>query len=501
MLDLKKRIISIEEVLILVLSVVIGVGFYGNYIQTHYSVDAYNNAMIKYEDFPNLFFQEGRYTSYLVSKILYMIGGIIPVKDQELVISLCILIFSFTTLLTYIFIKSQIDIKPLIGKVILFLSICSLYFNPFFSDWYQFIDVVICFSTGLFLAIIAGGIVGTKEKLDAKTIGLSIFILTLSLGAYQVLGAYYFIISLILVYINFTKRQDKRLMPYIVKIFIIGSIYGIAAIINVVVTKLISMSSRAEIQINVLKNIKQIIVEQPSIWVTNLGTMPKYVFIFTVMVFIVMLLTIIIKKDIKLLIPTVIIMTIIYVSIFIPHFMLKECWISHRTITALMGLPGIISIFILVTLNPNCDTNKKILVGITALLIGITLIFCIQTQKVSIGLFKTNEIDKTEITFMIREIHTYEEHTGKVVSNISFTSDKYITYGYKGLVTSKDLNIRAMAKSWARASSIKFITGREFNTVKMPDNIYNKYFKDKDWNKFDKDQIVIIEDTAYIAIY
>ena len=56
------------------------------------------------------------------------------------------------------------------------------------------------------------------------------------------------------------------------------------------------------------------------------------------------------------------------------------------------------------------------------------------------------------------------------------------------------LTTRSMFEAW---------WGRHFDDAKgVPSDIYEEYFADKNWDYFDvNEQLVIVDDTAYICVY
>ena len=49
---------------------------------------------------------------------------------------------------------------------------------------------------------------------------------------------------------------------------------------------------------------------------------------------------------------------------------------------------------------------------------------------------------------------------------------------------------------WCNVDTINYYTNRNLQKVQMEPEIYNTYFKDKDWNKLDREQFVFEGDTV-----
>ena len=60
---------------------------------------------------------------------------------------------------------------------------------------------------------------------------------------------------------------------------------------------------------------------------------------------------------------------------------------------------------------------------------------------------------------------------------------------------------RALMIWWCNVYTINYYTNRNLQKVQMKPEIYNTYFKDKDWEKLEKDQFVFEGDTMYYCVY
>ena len=98
----------------------------------------------------------------------------------------------------------------------------------------------------------------------------------------------------------------------------------------------------------------------------------------------------------------------------------------------------------------------------------------------------------------------YEKENNIEVKKVAIGHDINPTYGYYGNVNYilYDTNLRALVVSWADIYAINYYTGRDLIKVEMDEEIYNEYFKDKDWTYFDPaEQMVFYNDTLYLMVY
>ena len=111
-----------------------------------------------------------------------------------------------------------------------------------------------------------------------------------------------------------------------------------------------------------------------------------------------------------------------------------------------------------------------------------------------------NEMDKEEALQVNEYILEYEKNNNIEVKNIAFTYDKNIIWNYN-LIFNTSYTSRALMVWWCNIDALNYYTGRKLETVQMDEDIYNTYFKDKDWDKLDKEQFVFKGDTVFYCVY
>lgn len=115
--------------------------------------------------------------------------------------------------------------------------------------------------------------------------------------------------------------------------------------------------------------------------------------------------------------------------------------------------------------------------------------------------FVSNALDEAYINMLYTEIMKYEAETGIEVTRLAVMKDAYSPSSYEQIsYVSGQINERTIDA--VPVSIIQVVTGRQLEKVDMPAEIRDKYFKDKDWESFDLDeQLVIEDDTAYWCIF
>ena len=133
--------------------------------------------------------------------------------------------------------------------------------------------------------------------------------------------------------------------------------------------------------------------------------------------------------------------------------------------------------------------------------IGYLLVQMLFSNFVVTNHFVSNTLDKVYVHMMYQEILKYEEETGIVVTKISFYSDDHAPDNYEEVnYHVHQINERSLGT--VTNSLINVVTGRSFQKIGYQEEIYNQYFKGKDWDYLDlSQQLVIIDDTAYWCIF
>ena len=492
-----------EECLILFFSFIISLLFYGNYIFPHYASDTYLNIvnMNNMDNTPinnwNLFGMEdikmGRW-GFAVLLYILPIFKIVPINNSQ--ISSIISILFFTISLFYF--MNKFRKKYFINKISIiecFIIAIPLFMNPLYSDWFQFPEVTPYFSFGLMLVTISSI---ELFLCDNKRIYNYIFIL-LSLFAvsiYQVVLNIFLILSIIFIlfrYINETLDFKTSLRKLILSLII----YVFSLIIQLYLIK--HYGHNARIKNDLLTNFLVVLKYQPFLWtMMHLGSKNYILILTTILVFINIMSSYLYQKFLfkKFFLNSLLFISVIFI-IFSIHIA-SEAWFSHRSIVFFYAIPSILTIVNIL----NFDKKKNYLYLI--LIISITLLdflYLYKTNSFAIDTFKNNAMDLQITKQISNKIIEYEQKNNIMVNKSSFKNDLNITWAYPSIFSLYDMNLRAWTVPWSKNAMLELNMNRKFEEIDMPNNIYNEYFKDKDWSTFSEEQVVIIGDTVYIMIY
>lgn len=158
----------------------------------------------------------------------------------------------------------------------------------------------------------------------------------------------------------------------------------------------------------------------------------------------------------------------------------------------IQGMLAVITFFI-------CEKRESDILIIAC--VSYILVHFIFSQFIVANRFVSNTLDKVYTNMVYQEILEYEERTGIKVTGLSvvedtFTTDYYDEVGYK----SYQINEKALGT--VTNSLLTVVSGRSFERISMPDEIYEKYFEGKNWDYFDiTEQLIIRENIAYWCVF
>ena len=117
-------------------------------------------------------------------------------------------------------------------------------------------------------------------------------------------------------------------------------------------------------------------------------------------------------------------------------------------------------------------------------------------NQIEIDHYNMNYEDKINSLKIGEKIKEYEDITGNKITKIAIYKDKFESYTYKDIIAIKDINITAFYPDWSIIDMINY-----YNNLKLEETEKNKEieqeFLEKDWNDFNYEQIIFIEDTLH----
>lgn len=467
--------------------------FFGTLIKMEYATDTYvvfensSISMVKH------FLSSGRFITaiaYITTKVLHL--G----KNATYLLSYFTAIIC-TSIAVY-------KLEKIFNKDIKFGIISSItsiliIINLFSIELYLFIEKGILMMSVLFSVLAFEHMVKHFEG-NKKSIILVIIYMFLANFAYQ--GTVGLFVAISLLYI---VKHTKDYKSFVMNTIKTALCYGIPALVNYIIVRFVFANARISGSNNIVLSIKKVIISTQDMIISTYNIIPKYLFI---VVFIALLFFIVYSiindkssKKYKLWLLFGIIFVVIgnlVVTVF-PQLLqaTESIWFVPRSTYTFASLIGILVVYLF--MNTTIKANfKKVLV---IMLIGYMIIQYIGFQNIIRDRYITNYMDSYEIMQIRQKIDFYEKETGNTITKISFYYGDERKYSYPNLYVDHDTNIRAEYPDWSRLNSINYFLSRNLEEVEKSNEIYENYFKDKKWNFYSDEQIILVEDTIHLYIY
>lgn len=468
--------------------VIIGLVYCG-LLHIHYATDTYNNI---YNLNTNWQLSVGRYSIYIL-QTLFNLLGISLIKYQQIFMLLSIFILSVSLICMFELIKRININKEVNGRVIwlsLLLSIINVYILELFLfpeySFYNSLGILTCICSICYLF---------KNKMLSYF--FSFIFLVISLGFYQENISIFVISSLFLI-------LQKREITY-KNIFKIGCIVSLSAIFNIITQKLLSAMGIIDYAArdttfgikNIIDNIKIILSNQKDILITNSSLLIPGIFVISLFILLLLVFIVDMDKNKINIIQLIFVMCISYISVYAPHYIAENVWLSPRTIYPLYFFVGFLGIYL-------ANSARKIYINITSVILIVLLGVNIWSiQGIILDHFSTNKIDQEYAFNIYMEIKSYEEKTGITIENIATINDMVPSWKNHFIrYYSHNVNERAFINDWSDVSLLNYVSSRNFKKIEMDPLVYKKYFEGKDWNYYNpQEQLYFDGSTLYWCKY
>lgn len=471
------------------------------FLYPHYAVDSYSHMIVKYEEFSLIKSESGRPLSDSIITLTDMLGiELVKYQVMYTLLSIIGIAIAITMLVNLTIEMKKFDREN--TKIVAALCVVwsLVFFNIFSSEMFVFSFMMP--AVALAYLSITSSVCCIIKKNSLKNYFIAYILLSISLFMYQALAPLY--MALIIIFTGYKFREEK-FYRIIFKLIPPTLVYGLSCITNLIYIKLVTPAGeRFNSTIDYVKNFHEIIDWQEDIWVNSYYLMHKYVWLLICISLLVLAVSIVKNKFKSTSILTLSILAL-FVLCMLPHIVLAYILIMPRTISPLGGLPAIIIIFAILFSD---SKTKAVSVPFNikkVMIIAVSVVFLCFTVRavynIALGSIISNYTDLREAKMIIGKIEGYERDTGKKVTKLAFKNDPSIRMAYDDIYVYGDMNIRAMAIDWSRLGLIVLASGRNFNIEDFKDSIYEEHFKDKNWDNFDMEQILIENDTAYIMVY
>lgn len=469
-----------------------------NFIKTHFALDTY----YVYSHDSNIQIIHFLVSNRIFSALARLIEKILDISfftNMRLLMLSGILFLALSWFILYKFVVvMQKKQKDIFNNVLIAGISFSIIFNFCTVESLLFWESgIMCL--GILCTIIAACIFNSNIK--HKKI-LSFFILLIGSTCYQ--GAITIYIPLTLVLLaNKNKENKKDIFLETIKV---GIIYFIVMIINLFAIKIFSFIFNNEFRKTALLSITYIINT-----ITRLGSDmvlgtfgigPKYWYVLVIAAISLIFLVYIFKyKASKFHILEYIILVICCIIVPILPMLatpVKDQYIETRMAMSFGASIGIIILFLVLDIEIYKHNWFKYLISIIICVMLMTnSMYYIFASSENIA---TNYLDRNIAKSIINEIYKYQEETGIKIENIGVTFDKNPNSNYDGQRWMGVISTRSMVTEWAAIETIELYCGEKFNQVDVPTK-YKEEFEQKNWDFFDKEQLIFDGNNLYICMY
>lgn len=460
------------------------------FAQDRYAADTYymesfglkNNAI-------NPYLHDGRFVMTLFLYIIsYLPISMYKVKLISFILAFISLFISEIIIYNILCKYKKDKIVNIIASIMLILSIfvVELFYFTEYTGVTTFSILLIVISTNFLLKYFE-----TKNKKNL----IMVFIPSI-ITAFCYQGT---ISLLVILPILFVLKYSKNLKEFIINNIIIAFNYALPSITTLIVSK-IAGATRISGEVNVKESFIKIIEGTKNLLITSALIIPNYVYITIFGILILILIFIMYKKKseiYKYLFLIYIILAVIIVPI-VPYFIVNtnNIWMVPRSTIGLGLLIVIPLVFYIVYIKENKKYNTAF-IFITCIYLIIELI---GWNTIGVNQIKNNGLEKYETDYIIKKINKYEKDSDIIIDKIVLYNDEVITYSYKNIIVTGDINQRNITIDWSLSSSLSMNLNRKIKLGKKINKI-QKYCSENNWDSLSEEQIQFKDNVLHMCIY
>lgn len=488
-----------------------GITFFCLIWRYHYSTDSYRQI---YDMAPFWHLQLGRFLNCWITMLIQS-AGLNTVINQRFFLSIWIVSLALSTfVLVEVF--ARVSGKPcsLEKRLLLAAGVSITFLNVFNLELILFPEM----ASFLAVAMIAlAGSIYCFQLQGAQWKALSAALLFIAIGGYQsFLGIY---VSFVLVAIFCRLLGDHDTRRAVMTSVLCCLIAVLVAFCDIFLVKyLISVGYIADAGRGssfapsvILDNIRGILAYQPRLFLSADGMLPgPWLLLFAIILvfFLVRIARNIPSRD-RVVLALVVIVS--YTFAFAAHVVEANQELTARSNIAFWSVLAALSCLVIVasdfpTREP-LSQPKKPRLGAWAVFpiatMTLLLISALAIQDVAEDNYMSNVLDRETAVLIDQKLDEYEQETGQKVAHIAWTQDSNPTISYPEVrYHGSQLGVKILQVNYSYNFLIDYVSGRNLDNVDMPQEIFDRYFAGKNWDALDLDeQLVIVGDTAYLAVY
>lgn len=464
---------------------------YPSFVNSH-SLDSYCTIHNGFSNTALWFLQNGRLFSALAFYLFGFTG--FPFDSLSFISSFFTNVFLGITVVTlYNTLQNNLNLKGNIKKSILIISLLTLFYNPLFTE-VLVLDESFVIALGILLMslsvckICKGGILNYI---------LSLVLMILAVSCYQ--GAIVYMFPL-LILIMFTNKEIT-ISCSLKRIGIGLLVYGISFVANFgiisMVSSILNESLPKTVQLNIFENLSLVFGNLiPNAFKYLFGFINTKIYYLLVLVVLALIIYKIVKSDNKkrnIYFLIILVLASIFSS-FVPNLFMGNGGYTAARMALILGcLPSVLLIYLIVF-----EIKYDYILLILSLIVMAFFAHSIH-QNTMIN-FKRYKEDVKYIKSISQRITWYENESGNTVKEVYIAKDSDVAY-YYSFGNNNGANIRLLAIDWAMECAFPVYTENKYKYKQMSEEDYDKYFKGKNYDEFDKEQLVFDNDKLYLLLY
>ena len=486
--------LSFKENKMLYIFAIVVVIFFGGLIKFNYSVDTYILFASNDLEYISEYAGSGR----VLTSIFFNILKILNFSPTAMYITSFIIAIICTTFSIYVL--YNIFQKYIRNNVLNAIISSLIVINPFIIELWLFIEM------GIMMLSILASIIAFKhfdKYLDTKQnkqIGLSLIYMLIALFSYQGTVGIFVALSTISIFINSNKSKE------FVKNTIVSFIcYGVPTIINFIVV-IFAKNDRVATSHDLGKTIDFIIMVSKQQLMTGFGLYPRALFLglflsaFALATISIALSQNAFEQKSKNLLKLFYLAFITYfftVATIIPQE-INSVVVFPRNSYPYGSMIGLVFAFMVAYLDKEDEDKYKnyfmILIAIAVIAMEFICFSTIERNR-----YTVNYNDKQIILEIDNKINEYEKETGNKITNVALYNLEKANKFYPGI--DDHINVSAKSERLSSIALMKTYMQRELEEIQGNKETYDKYFKEKNWQDFSLDQVVLEGNTLHWYVY
>ena len=462
--------------------------FFGTYAKMQFAVDTYSVFAMPTRDIVNHFLSSGR----IISAMWFALVGVLRLGvTSKNILTYSIAILS-TTIALY---KLNLIVKKFIQNNFLSIIVTTLIIiNPFSVEYFMYLEKgVLLLSILMAVCAVEQFVKYLEDKGKGKKhLVFSFIFMLISTFSYQGTVAIYIAIASV-----FIVKYSKNIKDFIVNNIWMFLCYGLPAIINLLIIRIFFSNARVNGAVNFADTLEKI-SEGCEKMLFTYNILPKYFFlIMTTIATLISLIIMLKSKKISKIFGLIYVAALDVLITLAPFAMQNtdSIWFVARSSYAFASLFGLIILYTCVNIEKE-EVLKNTLFNTICVIFTIVQFICF--NNIEIAHYNLNYTDKMNSIEIGKMINEYQEETGIEVTNICIYVDASHAFSYQNIFTSGDMNVSGFGPDWSDVEMINYYNGLNLVRAEKDEELQNQ-FAEKDWNCFNKEQVIFVGNTIHLC--